>query len=123
MGWDADAVYGGRPFDYVDPEQDPSAARAFYAASDEAVALAGGVDSFLVHGGLDVSSCVEVLARLSGETNRQAVWDVERTRELNNSIQWPDLTTLPETEHWHVASARAFLRVCAEQGYGIQFDP
>lgn len=27
MGWDADAVYGGRPFDYVDPEQDPSAAR------------------------------------------------------------------------------------------------
>lgn len=121
MGWDADAIYGGEPFAYVKPQTDPNAARAFRAASEAAQALAEIVDGYLADGGLDVSTCVAALGRYAGETDRSAIWDVRKTRDLNESIQWPDLATLPELDRWPVASARAFLQVCAEQGYGIQF--
>jgi hypothetical protein len=50
-------------------------------------------------------------------------WSVARTRERQQQIAWPDISELPQNRRGPIASAQAFLAVCAERGYGIQFDP
>lgn len=123
MGWDVDAIYDGEPFNYVKVETDAVAATAFHHASEEAHSVGGDVDPTLEYGRLDIGGCVHILAEYAGESNRFAVWTVAQVREYQETIVWPELTSLPQPERWMVASARAFLRACATQGYGIQFDP
>lgn len=123
MGWCADAIYAGVAYQYVDTAQDPVAAAAFRAAANKMIALGETVDGSLLHGSLDTSSAVRMLATYAGETDIGAIWSVARTRELQQQIAWPDISELPQNQRGPIASAQAFLAVCAERGYGIQFDP
>lgn len=122
MGWDVDAIYDDDRKGYVDTKNDATAASAFQAAFDRAVSEAGSADGFLSSGGLDVSACVQLLADLAGEKSKCAIWDSSMVKQHWNAIVWPDVEGLSENESWYIVSAREFLRVCAENGYGIQFD-
>lgn len=122
MGWDLDAIYEDSG-QYVRSRSDPVAKRAFEAAQQEAIAMAGSVDANFSEGGLDVSDCVRAMARYAGETDKFAIWDAARVRALHQAIVWPERGEVVEENWWPIVSARLFLKVCAEQGYGIQFDP
>ena len=123
MGWCADAIYAGVAYQYVDTDQDQDAAAYFRAAANQMIALGAAVDGALLHGSLDTSSAVRTLATYAGETDIAAVWSVAHTQALQQQITWPDISELPQNQRGPIASAQAFLAVCAERGYGIQFDP
>lgn len=123
MGWDVDAIYDDHRRGYVNTEDDAVAANAFRSAAERAIQICGSVDGFLENGGLDVSSCVHVLASLAGEQSKVAIWTSGQVKQHWESIQWPDVSQLSDSERWPVVSAREFLRVCAENGYGVRFDP
>ncbi len=126
MGWDAYATYAnGRPLirKWRTDKRIKSARlrAAFEQASAEFEALAGEVDWMLAVGGLDVSTCGEMVERATGMSAwDEKGWSSRKVRKANEYANWD--FEFPKDDLISYWSARKFLEVCAELGLGIQFS-
>jgi hypothetical protein len=119
MGWDANALRDGRYINYAADAAELAA--AFEAAAREVQRLAGSVDHWLFHGGLDCSSTRYVIEQAIG---REAIgiFSPEDVREFVATAKWPDPVGLDEYALSMYWSARKFLETCAELGLGAWME-
>ena len=128
MSRDAEAVQfdAGGDWRYVWTGEDADAARRFAAAVAEVIREAGGgVDPSLGDGGLDLSANVSRLAAAVGADRGTVLLGPREVRaaQLANLLPTPaDLRDADVYERGGVASVRAFLKTCADAGYGILLD-
>jgi hypothetical protein len=132
MGWDAYAVpfnglrirqkkVDGTPNqvgdeDYEFPDGDPE-----YIVAEVRVKGQGLIADWLLrHGGLDVSTCGQMLARATGFSVYGEDWTSEQVQGLSKSADWN--FEINEEDEWAKESARAFLERSAELGRGIRFS-
>ena len=111
MGWDAFAR---------ENKKNKSKFRRFKTATKKVLELCGSYDCLLPEGGLDCSSCGDVLAQVGGKPVMQlngCSWSAKEVRRFNKNKYWRDV----KGEFWAVLSARYFVKVCAEIGCGIDF--
>lgn len=113
MGWDAYAVpfLGKQGQRQADPD--------FVEVAAEVVAAAGCVDGLLEYGGLDVSTCGEMLRLATKHSVYGDPWTAEQVQVLATVSNW-DFKVDQEHE-WAKASAKAFLERCAALNRGIEF--
>lgn len=119
MGKSADAVFDGDPFGYV--SGDAHAQAAFLAATRSVQQQAESCDGMLSLCSL-APSATKVLLQASGEKDPNAFWLAAKVLEMHQRIDWSRFQPADEWERNSVASAKAFLQTCAEQGYAIKFD-
>jgi hypothetical protein len=140
MGWDAFAVNPDgselernwqRDAAHRPELVDPALKTAFEAAADKAKAAAGHVDWLLPLGGLDVSHCgrmLEAAAKIDAwgddltPAQVKAAWERAFWAVHLPPSPYERETLSAEDELIYRCSAREFLRVCAEQGLGIEFS-
>lgn len=79
-------------------------------------------DGMLWEGGLDVSTCGNMLCyALNIPTSVPYLdWSPELTREYYHKADWS--FKVPPDIQWAKDSARIFLEVCAKHGYGVHFS-
>ena len=113
MGWDAFATRDGET--YFDGLAKPEFASAAARARKNAIC----VDGLLYRGGLDISHCGLALQEATGRSAwSETSWSPDDVRALAASADWSRC----QQEPWAVESARAFLEVCAEHGFGVTFS-
>lgn len=124
MGWDAYA----KPVDN-DWKKDGRIVnrrqrRVFKEASKEVYEKAGTVDWLLDKGGLDVSTCGEMLAQATGQSvYDENGWNKKRVKELSRTADWSFIDHPVDIEDlWAYWSAKKFLEACAKLGLGIRFS-
>lgn len=99
----------------------------FIEAAADVKHLVGDVDGLLQHAGLDCTPCAYALHIATGRDPWKEDWSGEEVKELWKKAQWPEEGRLYDGQQhalprWAVESARAFLKVCAEKGYGVHFS-
>lgn len=109
MGWDAYAVgpKGGRVRSTAD----------FKSAANAVRQVVGSVDGLLERGGLACSPCAYAIEEVSNKSAWRD-WSADEVKSLWQTWQTID----PEyvENPWAYYSARAFIKVCAENGYGFE---
>ncbi len=126
MGWDAYATYPNGRYLLQNWETDHRLKSrrlrmAFEQASADVAAMAGDVDWMLATGGLDVSTCADLLHNATGFSAwDEKGWSPRKVRKATNSANWD--FEVPEDDLVSYWSARKFLEVCAELGLGIKFS-
>jgi len=126
MGWDAYATYAsGRPLlqnwrtDHRLKSKRLQA--AFEQASAKVKELAGDVEWMLATGGLDVSTCGDLLYKATGFSAwDEKGWSPRKVKKADDYAIWD--FEAPKDDLVSYWSARKFLEVCAELGLGIRFS-
>ncbi len=125
MGWDAFATRDGRTLriDWVAFSSkliDPELRAAFTAAANAVKESAGTCDGYLHIGGLDVSTCGEMLEEATSRDVYGDDWDAEEVFEMVGFVNWNQ--EINEQDRWALESAKAFLEVCAQYSLGVTFS-
>ena len=120
MSHEADAVYHGHAFDYVDTRHAPIAQALFLGALKDA-SMQGDPHPALATGSLQSEVGVAMLLGATGSTESHACWSPAEVQRHLTSANWPQLDTLEEPIRSEVLTAQFFLQACAAGGYGIQF--
>lgn len=126
MGWDAYATYPSGRYLLKNWRTDHRLTSnrlrtAFEQASAEVEVLTGDVDWMLATGGLDVSTCGELLYKATGFSAwDEKGWSPRKVKRANHAAIWD--FEVPKDDLVPYWSARKFLEVCAELGLGIRFS-
>lgn len=125
MGWDAFSSYDRRS----KSKQNLAAKKAFEKADKKVMKLTGTVDAYLQHGGLDCSSCREMLEKAAELSIKNLNWcwaygekgmPPEAVKLMHLFCVWD--FKFPKHDDWAYWSAKEFLRICAENNLSIRFD-
>ena len=117
MGWDA--------FANIERDWDKKIVKVsainkeFKKASKYVQKKTGAVDWLLTMGGLDVSTCGNMLERATNESVYKD-WDAELVQKLNKSAYWG--FEYDKAESWAYYSAKKFLEICAKFDLSIRFS-
>lgn len=117
---EADAIYHGHAFDYVDTQNDPIAQALFRGALEQA-SDRGEVEPTLATGSLQTDSCVQALLAATGQEYRSMCWSPTQVRQHLGTASWPEGQWPEEAARCDQLTAQFFLQACAAGGYGIQF--
>lgn len=125
MGWDAFATRDGKTLkvDWVAFSSkliDPELRDAFTTAAHTVQESAGTCDGYLRLGGLDISTCGEMLEKATSRDVYGDDWPPEEVEELYVNANWG--FDIDEEDRWALESAKAFLKVCAENHLGVTFS-
>lgn len=118
---EADAVYLGHAFDYVDTANDPIA-RALFICAENEVSLLAEVDDSLATGSLRSDNALQALLAATGQPQKLTCWTPAEVREHMAAAGWPEVELLDDDSRRDVLTAQCFLGACAAGGYGIQFS-
>lgn len=122
MGWDAysepvEIDWGN----YKNPKlKNVYYKRIFENASKYVMRKAGAVDWLLKIGGLDVSTCGEMLEKATGRSVYNKNWRKDTVNKLNKEANWN--FDFSEEDLWAYWSARKFLECCARLNLRIRFS-
>ena len=127
MGWDADA----EPIELEEIKnksgkwkglriKNAKAHRVFEKAADDVIKEAGSVDGYLHIGGLDCSTCGEMLERMTGHSvYDEKGWPAGLVQELCENAKG---LKVKKSELWAYLSAKRFLECCARLSLGVRFS-
>ena len=128
MGWDGYATKDGKVIDvnwgnFRDDKpqiKDEGLRGKFIKAAKGVVEIADGVDWLLGLGGLDCSDCAYALQDATGMNCWGNDITAEKVKEFYDNANWENVRDGLSKEL--VASAKAFLEVCAREGLGMSFS-
>lgn len=125
MGWDAFATRDGETLDihwiaFSSYLIDPELRAAFTAASEAVKQSTGTCDGYLHLGGLDVSTCGEMLEQATHRDVYGDDWEPDEVEEMIGFVNWDQ--EINEQDRWALESAKAFLETCAKHGLGVTFS-
>ncbi len=121
MGWDAFAEPVKNDWNKDGKITDIRKRRVFKKASNEVAKKADTVDWLLEKGGLDVSTCGQMLEKATGQgVYDENGWSKDKVKELNKSACWD--FQVDKEDAWAYWSARYFLEACAKLGLRIRFS-
>lgn len=111
MGWDAFS-------DSFDLEHPPV---EFVQASEKVKTEAGSADWLLAKGGLDVSTCGEMLEKATHESvYDEDGWPANKVQRLAQEADWA--FPVDTKDKWAYLSALEFLNTCSRLGVGVRFS-
>lgn len=111
MGWDAfsDA------YNYDNPPE------AFVKAAERVRREAGSVDGLLSKGGLDISTCGEMLEQATNASvYDEDGWSAEKVQRLAKDADWTFPVDTKDKSYY--LAALEFLNTCSREGVGVRFS-